>query len=154
MDSISAALEKAFPSPALPAMSLRAGNAVDSYETPPPFDADIDAPTAEYLESHYWGLPHLDAVSWRYYLPIFLGHALANIANPKSMAVDAVLASLRPPDRVPPRFASLTEAQTQAVGSVLDALAFQEGSVWTDLAIIALEEYWAPGATYRDAPGA
>lgn len=154
MDSISADLTKAFTSPMLPAMSLRAGSAVDGYETPPPFDAALDAVTADYLEHYFWGLPHLDAVSWRYYLPILLGHALANLGNPKSMAVDALLASLRPPDRSPPRFALLSEAQTQMVCSVLEALAFQEDSAWKDPAILALEEYWAPGATYHDSPGA
>ncbi len=123
---------------------------MDSYETAPDFDAELDRVTPEYLEQNFWGVAHLDAVSWQYYLPILMGHALRNIRNPGSMAVDAFLASLRPPDRDPPRFAALTPAQEQAVARMLDILAFQEDSAWKEAAMIALEEYWAPGAIYRD----
>ena len=65
------------------------------------------------------------------------------------MAVDSFLASLRPPDRSPPRFAALNPEQEAAVVAVLDLLAFNDRSKWQQAAIIALEEYWAPGASYR-----
>ena len=93
--------------------------------------------------------PHLDAESWRFYLPHLLRYALDNIANPASNAIDSILHSLRPPDRDPPRFGALTRAQQAAVVAALDQLAFSEHSVWKEPAMIALEEYWAPGATYR-----
>jgi hypothetical protein len=35
------------------------------------------------------------------------------------------------------------------VVTLLDTLAFSEASKWKSEAIIALEEYWAPGALYR-----
>lgn len=130
-------------------MSLRAGNAIDDYAQAPPFEPTIDAVTPEYLERYAWGLHHLDAVSWRYYLPHLLRHALQNIGNPASNATDTLLASLRPPDRQPPRFGALSAAEEGAVVAALDRLAFAEESVWSAPAQVALEEYWAPGATYR-----
>ncbi|MGO1001378.1 DUF6714 family protein [Lysobacter sp. CA196] len=151
MDSIRDIVDRAFQDGiAMPTMSLRAGNALDSYDAPPPFDAHLDRPVAKYLETHHWGVAHLDPISWRYYLPALLRHALLKLEHPDSMAIDALLSSLRPPDRDPPRFASLSQAQAQAVVAVLDALAFEEASAWKDEAIVALEEYWAPGAHYRD----
>ena len=150
MHSVAAALAKSFSNlPATPPMSLRGGNARDSYEAVPTFDPAADKVTPEYLEAHYWGISHLDNQSWRFYLPHLLGHALQNISNPTSSATDTFLFSLRPPDRDPPRFGLLSGAEEQAVVAVLDRLAFSEGSVWREPAMIALEEYWAPGATYR-----
>ena len=130
-------------------MSLRGGNARDEYREPPPFDPEVDEPTPEYLERYYWGIAHLDAESWRYYLPILIEHTLQNITNPASMAVDAFLASLRPPDRKPPRLDSLSPAEKAEVTRLLDRLAFGDDSAWKSQAITALEEYWAPGALYR-----
>jgi hypothetical protein len=133
----------------IPPMSLRAGNSRDEYREAPSFDPDLDRPTPEYLERYFWGIAHLDAESWRYYLPILLGYALQNIANGRSMAVDAFLASLRPPDREPPRLEALSAEQKAEVVAMLDKLAFEDGSAWKSQAITALEEYWAPGALYR-----
>jgi hypothetical protein len=132
-----------------PAMTLRGGAAVDDYHTPPPFDPAIDEPTPEYLENYHWGIPHLDSQSWHYYLPILVEHSLRNLAVSESNAVETFLASLRPPDRDPPRFASLTVEQEQVVVEMLDKLAFDDQSKWKPQAILALEEYWAPGALYR-----
>lgn len=151
MDTIRALIDHAFQDGiAAPTMSLRAGNALDSYDAPPSFDAHLDRPTAAYLETHHWGVAHLDAASWRHYLPLLLRHALLKLEHPDSMAIDALLSSLRAPDRDPPRLASLSQAQQQAVIAVLDALAFEDASAWKDEALVALEEYWAPGAHYRD----
>lgn len=132
-----------------PPMSLRGGAAVDDGHAAPDFDAAVDRPTSRYLEEYYWGVPHLDAVSWRYYLPIFIEHALCNVAAAGSNAVDTFLASLRPPDRDPPRFASLSAEQEGAVVAMLERLAFDEASTWKSQAMLALEEYWGPGALYR-----
>lgn len=151
MDSILGAIDRAFgDGTAAPSMSLRGGNALDSHHAPAPFDAELDRPVAAYFEAHHWGLPHLDPISWRHYLPLLLRYALVKLDQTDSMAIDALLSSLRPPDRDPPRFALLTQQQEQAVIGVLDALAFEEASAWKDEAIVALEEYWAPGAHYRN----
>jgi hypothetical protein len=63
-----------------------------------------------------------------------------------------LLSSLRPPEREPPRFAVLTKDQEELIGAFLDVLAFDEASVWHDLAMQVLEEYWIPGALYRRQP--
>ena len=139
--------------PADPRMSLRAGDFADNYEAAPPFSDALDQITATYLEEYFWGLSHLDAESWLFYLPHLLRYSLENISNPASNAIDAFLFSLRPPDRDPPRFGSLDVEQAKAVAVVLDQLAFADNSAWKEQAMIALEEYWAPGATYRQRSG-
>ena len=54
----------------LPPITLRGGNALDSYDEPPPFDPDVDEPNDSYLETHaFHGLNFVDAPSWRHYLP-------------------------------------------------------------------------------------
>ena len=133
---------------ASPTMSLRAADAIDDRVPPPPFDVRLDLPTPDYLERYSGGVPHLDAASWRYYLPHFLQHCDDHLTNPASNAVMAILFSLRPPDRDPPRFGTLTDQQVSSVVAVLDRLAFTETSEWKEEAAIALEEYWAPGANY------
>jgi hypothetical protein len=132
-----------------PPMSLRGGNAVDSYAAAPAFDSELDDPTDSYLESHYWGLAYLDPVSWRHYIPRLIEYALKHKGNSGTMVVDAFLASLRPPDREPPRFADLSAEQENVLVALLDVLAFDDDSVWSNGAALVLEEYWAPGALYR-----
>jgi hypothetical protein len=65
------------------------------------------------------------------------------------MVIDAFLSSLRPPDREPPRLASLSTEQEVVVAAFLDIMAFDDTSVHQDHARTALEEWWAPGALYR-----
>jgi hypothetical protein len=128
-----------------PPMSLRGGNDVDGYDYPSPFDAAADSPTTEYLETHaFWGLPHLDAVSWRHYLPHLIEYALAHPDDPR-MVIEGLVASLRPPDREPPRLASLTGEQAAAVTAFLEHLAFGEPpEPHTGDAQRALDEWWWP----------
>jgi hypothetical protein len=118
-----------------PSISLRGGAAIDDHEAAPPFDDVADRPSPEYLEKYYWGIPHLDRASWRYYLPILTEYALSNLGTTDSNAVDAFLASLRPPDRDPTRFAQLSTEEERAVVTMLDALAFSETSKWKFQAI-------------------
>jgi hypothetical protein len=139
---------------ASPPLTLRGGNAIDGYDLPPPFDPEQDSPTDAYLESHYWGLAHLDPASWRHYLPRLIEYSLAKRTQPGAMAVDALLASLRPPDREPARLGSLTAGQEALIVSFLDVMAFDPESAWKAEAMRVLEEYWAPGALYRDDPPA
>lgn len=150
MDSITALIAASFVGlPAHPPISLRGGNALDDYETPPAFDLVIDKVTPEYLEKYGWGIAHLDSESWRFYLPHYLAYAIQHVTDASSTAMDAFLASLRPPDRDPPRFGTLSEAEEKAIVAVLDRLAFSEDSAWQREAMLVLEEYWAPGAIYR-----
>lgn len=150
MGNIIATLKEAFASElGPPPMSLRAANAIDSGEAPCAFAPLIDAPTPEYFEQHFWGIAHLDPASWRYYLPRLLVYGLESFAAPGNNAVDFLLGSLRPPDRDPPRFASLRPAQERAVALAIEEFAFNTESPWQEPAMIALEEYWAPGASYR-----
>jgi hypothetical protein len=152
MGSALATVREAFGASAeKPLMSLRGGNAVDNHAPIPQYDPGVDRPNGEYFEAYFWGLPHLDPSSWHYYLPLLLVYALQHITNGRSNAIESLLSSLRPPDRDPPRFGSLTSEQERAVVVVLDELAFAPQSVWQEQAMVALEEFWGPGATYRRA---
>jgi hypothetical protein len=131
-----------------PAVTLRAGNELDEYKTPSPFVAALDVVTDEYLEQYTWGVGYLDAPSWRHYLPHLIEYALRHI-HQGSNVTDALLYSLRPPDREPPRLASLSPEQEALVTRALDALAFSEESAHQELACQVLEEWWSPGALYR-----
>ena len=137
---------------AIPPITLRGGNALDSYDEPSPFDATEDEPTDAYLELHAFnGLPFLDPISWRHYLPRLIDYALRNIASnaPGTMAIDGMLFSLRPPDREPPRLGSLTREQEAVVVAALEQLAFSDDSVYRTDSMQVMEEWWIPGALYR-----
>jgi hypothetical protein len=139
-----------------PPITLRGGDALDSYDEPPPFDPEVDAPTDTYLERWaFHGLNFLDPASWRHYLPRLIDYALRNIASnaPGTMAIDALLWSLRPPEREPARLGSLTPEQERVVVAVLDQLAFSDESVYKADAMQVIEEWWMPGALYRPKPG-
>jgi hypothetical protein len=136
---------------ALPPLTLRGGDAIDSYASPPPYDALIDQPTDAYLERYAWGINYLDPISWRHYLPRLIDYALRHKGE-GAFVIDSLLFSLRPPEREPPRFAVLTREQEELIVAFLDVLAFDERSVWHDQAMQVLEEYWIPGALYRRQP--
>jgi len=106
-----------------PTVTLRGGNELDEYKTPAPFDAALDVVTDEYLEQYTWGVSYLDAPSWRHYLPYLIEYALRRI-DQGSNVTDALLTSLRHPDRQPPRLASLSPEQEALVTRALNALAF------------------------------
>ena len=131
-------------------MTLRAGNAIDNYDSPLPYDEVADQISDDYLEQYHWGLAHLDAESWRYYLPFLVDYAVRHIADAGSLVVEALLISLRPPDREPPRLLSLNKEQEEAVSEFLDLLAFHEMSEFKDYAMTVLEEFWIKGSLYRD----
>ena len=128
-----------------PPMSLRGADAVDSYSHPAPYDEAADEPTDAYFERYaFWGLAHLDPQSWRHYLPQLVEYAGRHPDDPH-MVVEALVASLRPPDREPPRLASLSDAQAGVARALLEYLAFVEPpSPLRDDAIQALDEWWWP----------
>ncbi len=130
-----------------PPMSLRGGNAVDSYDLPTDYDEQLDQPTDEYLQQFaYWGLPHLDPVSWHYYLPFLINYSLRNTTKDSPiesvLAVEATLFSLRPPDREPSRFSLITPEEEEVIVQFLEILAFDEDSDYQDYGMQVLEEYW------------
>jgi hypothetical protein len=95
-----------------PIISLRGGNAIDRYGAPPPYDPEVDTLTDDYLATYtFWGLGYLDAPSWRHYLPHLIAYTFRHITSLNTMAPEGLLASLRPPDREPPRLATLTPEQ-------------------------------------------
>lgn len=135
-----------------PPITLRGGEALDRYETPPPFDLTVDAISDAYLEQYAGGLTFLDPASWRHYLPYLIEYAVRH-AQKGSDVGDDLLSSLRPPDREPPRLASLSPTQEQVVTAFLEYLAFGDPSPHQAFACQVLEEWWIPGALYRrDAP--
>lgn len=134
---------------AVPRMTLRGGNAEDSYDIAPPADPELDRLTDEYIEDYtFWGLGFLDPASWRHYLPHLIGYAFRHMDDPR-MAIEGLLHNLRPPDREPPRLASLTAEQKAVIVAFLEEVAFSEDSANRDFAMQVMEEWWIPDALYR-----
>lgn len=134
---------------AAPQKTLRGGNAEDSYDLPPPPDAELDRLSDAYLEAYtFWGLAFLDAASWRHYLSPLIDYTFLHMDDPK-MVVEGLLHNLRPPDREPPRLASLNAEQEAVIVALLEQLAFSDDSPNRDLAMQVMEEWWIPGALYR-----
>jgi hypothetical protein len=132
-----------------PLLTLRGGDALDNNASPPSFDDVRDEATDAYLEKYSWGIAHLDPASWRHYVPRLIEYAAAHRTVGSGLVIDAFLSSLRPPDRTPARFESLSNEQEAAIVAILDNLAFSSDSAWAREAAIPLEEYWAPGSLYR-----
>ena len=140
---------------ASPPLTLRGANAVDSYDRPEPFAPARDEPTDEYVEAFaFWGLAYLDARSWRHYLPRLIDYALRRPGDP-AMVVEALVRSLCPPDRYPPRLASLSPEQEAVVTEFLEhvALGDEPAGVGAD-AQQALEDWWLPNPRRRPTPEA
>ena len=136
-----------------PPLTLRGGSAVDSYDVAEPFDPALDKPTDEYLEGFAsFGVIYLDAQSWRHYLPRLIDYAFRRPADPATVT-EALLRTLRPPDRYPPRLATLTGEQEEVVRAFLEELAL--GAAPEELgeeARQALDEWWLPNARHRPTP--
>jgi hypothetical protein len=133
-----------------PPLTLRGGNALDGYSQPMPFDPAEDEPTDAYLEGFaFWGLGYLDARSWRHYLPRLIDYAL-RCPNDPAMVTEALVRTLRPPDRYPPRLATLTADQEDVVRSFLEHAALEDAIPHVQAeAQQALEEWWLPNARCR-----
>jgi hypothetical protein len=133
-----------------PPLSLRGGHDLDGYDRPHPFDPSIDAPTGIYLEQFTFnGLVFLDAQSWRHYLPRLIEYAFAHPEDP-AMTVEALVRSLRPPDRYPPRLGSLNAGQETVVREFLEMVALGDlAPGLQEEAQQALEEWWLPNPRAR-----
>jgi hypothetical protein len=133
-----------------PPLTLRGGNAVDGYQRPEPFDSAHDQPTDAYVEGFaFWGLGYLDAQSWRHYLPRLIEYSLRRPDDP-AMVAEALVRSLRPPDRYPPRLASLSREQETLVAAFLEHVARDEASTGVrEEARQALDEWWGPAPRSR-----
>jgi hypothetical protein len=134
----------------VPPMSLRSGDDADSYRVPRAYDPDVDSPTQVLIgQLAFWAIPHLDAGSWRHHLPHLIEYGLAHRSDPGDLAVEAILWSLRPPDRDPPRLGSLSDEQEAVVVAFLDVLALDDASEHKDLATQVIEEWWGPRPLFR-----
>ena len=133
-----------------PPLTLRGANAVDSYSLPTPFDPEEDEPTDQFLEGFaFWGVGYLDARSWRHYLPQLIDYALRHPDDP-AMVSEALVRSLCPPDRYPPRLASLSEDQENVVRLFLEHVALTDAFTHLQAdAQRALDEWWLPNARCR-----
>ena len=134
-----------------PPLTLRGGERVDSYDFPEPHDAQVDAPTDAYIEQFaYYAMPFLDARSWRHYLPRLMDHAFRRPDEPTGLVLQALIRSLRAPDREPPRLATLNVDQEAVIVAFLEAIASdpRHEHVAED-ARQALLEWWAPNARHR-----
>ena len=133
-----------------PRMTLRQGDAIDSYRNPsPPAKEEDNVPKDRYLEEFHWGIAYLDPDSWKYYLPHLISYSIRHMSDGSSLVVDGFLHSLRPPDRDPPRLATVTKEEEKVIVAVLDLLGFDKSSAHQERALQTLQEYWVPGATYR-----
>ena len=134
----------------LPPLTLRGANAVDGYNQAMPFNPDEDNPTDAYLEGFaFWGLGYLDAQSWRHYMPLLIDYAF-RCPNDPAMVTEALVRSLRPPDRYPPRLATLSAEQEEAVRMFLEQAALGDAIPHVQIeAQQALEEWWLPNARSR-----
>jgi len=132
-----------------PAMTLRCGDALDEYRQAPVYDACLDRVTDAYLERYCAGLSYLDAASWRHYLPSYAEYALRDPARSR-LGIDAFLNTLRPPDRDPPRLASLSNEQEGLIREMLEVLAFSSDSAYQLGACQVLEEWWIENPLYRN----
>lgn len=133
-----------------PPLTLRGGNAIDGYTLPVPFDPAEDEPTDTYVEGFaFWGIGYLDARSWRHYLPRLIDYAVRHPNDP-AMVAEALVRSLRPPDRYPPRLTTLTPDQESVVQSFLEQVALGDAIPHLRAeAQQALEEWWLPDARCR-----
>jgi len=133
-----------------PPLTLRGANAVDGYDEPEPYDPQLDTPIDAYLERYtFWAMPYLDAHSWRHYLPRLIEYALSHPTDPH-MVAEALVRSLRPPDRLTPRLATLDRGQEAVIVDLLKLIAVDDRPHGArDDAIAALEEWWLPGARVR-----
>jgi hypothetical protein len=143
-------------SEAAPALTLRGGDALDSYTDPPLYDPERDAPTDDYLAAYtFWGLAYLDTASWRHYLPRLIDYTFRHITDPNTMAPEGLLFSLRPPDREPARLATLSSEQEAVIVAFLEELAFSaDAGYYQEDAMQILDEWWLPNARYRNRPAA
>ena len=97
----------------------------------------------------FWGLGYLDARSWRHYLPRLIDYAFRCPTDP-AMVTEALVRSLRPPDRYPPRLATLSADQEDVVRSFLEQAALGDAIPHVQAeAQQALEEWWLPNARCR-----
>lgn len=136
-----------------PPLTLRGASDLDDYARPRAFDAAIDEPTDAYLEQFaFWGVAYLDAQSWRHYLPRLIDYSLRHPDDPR-MVTEALVRSLRPPDRYPPRLGALAGDQEAIVREYLELVAFGHASpsLQTE-AQQALEEWWLPNPRARPTP--
>ena len=131
-----------------PVITLRGGDCLDDHRDPPPFDPDVDFASDQYLESFHWGVGYLDAASWRHYLPRLTEYVVRHF-DKGTLVGEALVTSLCAPDRDPPRLATLTHPQEEAVTHLLEFLAFTDGSGHQDSACRAIDEWWSPDALYR-----
>jgi len=131
-----------------PVITLRGGDCLDDCGDPPAFDPELDAASDEYLESFHWGVGYLDAASWRHYLPTLADYAVRHF-NKGTLVGEALVTSLCAPDQDPPRLATLTHPQEEAVTLLLEFLAFTAGSGHQDSACRAIDEWWSTDAFYR-----
>src|SRR5439155_21845807 len=125
-----------------PALTLRGANALDGYDRPTPFDPAADEPTDAYLEGFaFWGITYLDARSWRHYLPRLIDYSFRRQNDP-AMVTEALVRSLRPPDRYPPRLGALIAEQEAVVRSFLQQVALGHAIPHLHTEAQQALEYW------------
>ncbi len=87
------------------------------------------------------------------YRPPLLAYTFRHSTSLDTIVPEGLLASLRPPDREPPRLATLTPEQAAVIVAFLDRLAFRDDTRrYQEDAMQILDEWWLPNARYRIHP--
>jgi hypothetical protein len=81
--------------------------------------------------------------------PSYAEYALRDRAR-SHLGINAFLKTLRPPDRDPPRLASLSVEQEGLIREMLEVLAFSSDSAYQAEACQVLEEWWIENPLYRN----
>jgi hypothetical protein len=71
-------------------------------------------------------------------------YALERLAEPGDLVIEGLIWGLWPPDRDPPRFASLDAGQTAAVVAFLEHMALDPASAYQEDATRAIDDWWGP----------
>jgi len=154
---IIAAIEEAFASVSRGAVTLHEAEVLDVYGTDAERrDARAQDPEQDWrdvpdpsIEACSDALPHLDPVSWRFYLPAFMRLGLRRLMDPRGFTIDRAIYALdlgQDPslfDYNLDRFRTLDSAQALVVRRFLELAARSELYCDDLVARQALERHWS-----------
>ncbi len=156
VQEIVSSLERAFATVRRGARTLHEAEVIDDYGTEAerrqarardPEDDWRDIPDAS-MQRCADALPHLDPVSWRFYLPAFMRLALRTMQRPRS-PIDRVIYTLALGDDQDlneyqrTRFSTLNREQVRVVHRFLELAADNDASCDSRVAKRALDKYWS-----------
>jgi hypothetical protein len=155
VDAVITAIEEAFAAVPRGAITLHEAEVIDDYGTTEerrrarkwdPEESWQNVPNVS-IEACLDALPHLDPISWRFYLPAFMRHGLRRLRSPHG-AVDRAIYALALGDDAEinaylrERFRTLDTEQARAVRRFLEFAAESDAYCDARVARQALQKYW------------